>query len=227
MKLKGAFIVCAMVAALLAGPASDAWASAYKYRDAEGALHLTNDRDAIPEQFRESAEEMEEQTHTDGFTPSYEQIVAEREQGVVANRAEATWYKYQNIGWFDRMRLLTRAGLADSKGMAKAMKGQLVTAGLLMVALLVFVFKAIRGGANRSMVLTLMFVCVGIVLFSIFIQKVKERRDDVLNKVRSMQSMNQERMQDLEAVLNEGQVPSPYNALKGINMGGAVPPASE
>jgi len=88
-----------MVILLFTGFASTAYAVMYQYVDEKGTVILTSDKESIPEQFRDSIEEVKEPATPDGFSPEgrlADEIRERRQKGDTEGQTEssdARWYK--------------------------------------------------------------------------------------------------------------------------------------
>ena len=151
-----------------------ALATAYRYTDDKGTLVIVDQESKVPEKYRPRVESFEMETHTDGYTPSYDEaVIAEDGPG-------SLWYKFENMSWGDRQRLVARAGVTDLGGVAGDMMPKFLLALALFIGAFIANFVFIKKRSLRflnSMLIVMVFM---LVITALYLQATVNRGDHIV-----------------------------------------------
>jgi len=196
------FCVMAVACMLVATLAVEARSELYKYVDNKGVVHVTDNYANVPEKYRKSAESVNVDNRTSGYTPSVEAAIGSEQFSADA------WFDYGNMPFYERWFLLARAGFIDIVPILRAMGPWLGLATFIFLSAYFIVFKVLEVPAKRVAIMSLVLILLAAGLFYKYIDIVKGQSSVLLRKVRKAQGMSTEHQNKtigvLDAVSGEG-----------------------
>jgi hypothetical protein len=149
--------------------------AAYKYVDREGTPHLTDSIESIPSEYRDQVKNISDKT--DGYAPSYEEVQ-------ISGENTELWFKYEEMNWMDKKRLVAQAGLNDLQGIFNDMLVQFAVITLLFGGCAVMVFVKIKKNSLRLMTLFMIATCFSMVLMAFYLKTTMSRGNSILQAVK-------------------------------------------
>jgi hypothetical protein len=184
---------------------SAAAAKTYRYTDDKGVVHLTNDKDTIPGEYRKGTVALKEDKRVDGYTPPPgsmpEEEGREGEEGEQAKGERTDWVIKEEPGVLKKTERFVDRNVKYILGLTSDVRVLLGMAALAPVVVILLSFLLFKRKAVRFLFVLLVLGCVYVALYSLYFRNVMEKGGDPMKETEDARSDLEEHNKAISEVL--------------------------